>query len=113
MKCTDLKGYDLMCCKTTVRPNRQLPQDFYCFLDKGTPEGNEGYCLGLADYPPPILAWQTDDEKNNVRWSTYLRAKVKKQKQHYNRRWVCWVIFNISFMCFALYKRWISRYLEK
>lgn len=44
------------CCKTTTRKGKARPQDFYCFLEKGSPEANYAYCLGLADNPPPILS---------------------------------------------------------
>ena len=52
-----------MCCKTTVKKNKGRSQDFYCFVDKGSPEGNYAFCLGLADNPPRIIGSKPKKEK--------------------------------------------------
>ena len=64
-------GYD-MCCKTTVKKNKGRSRDFYCFVDKGSPEGNEAFCLGLADNPPPIIG--SEPKKKNVKKPRFIRV---------------------------------------
>ncbi len=64
-KCLDDNGevgYD-MCCKTTVKKNKGRSQDFFCFVDKGSPEGNYAFCLGLADNPPRIIGSKPNKEE--------------------------------------------------
>lgn len=54
-----------MCCKTALPKNRNGPEDFYCFYDKGSIEGNDAYCIQLADNPPVIFALEPGYKKKS------------------------------------------------
>ena len=79
------------CCKTTTRRGKARPQDFYCFLEKGSPQANHWYCLGLADMPPHIHGLEkkpakpADDDINpqpdDKPREPSLRKKVKVQTE--------------------------------
>jgi len=102
--------YD-MCCKTTTRTNKQRPQDFYCFLDRGSAEGNYAYCLGLADNPPDILALQP---KNIVQVSTMLRAQSNQNNSESttSRMKDLTLVLFFSFLCLFFYKKLVARYTD-
>ena len=105
-----------MCCKTTIRKDKQRPQDFYCFLDKGSPEGNDAYCLGLADNPPEILGLkpakvnQLDNQA-----SPMLRAQARQQNSESTTYRIAvlllMLIFSVLFL--FLYKKMLAHYITE
>ena len=105
-----------MCCKTTTRKDKQRPRDFYCFLDKGSPEGNDAYCLGLADNPPEILGLkpakvnQLDNQA-----SPMLRAQARQQNSENmtSRMNVLMLGLIVSVLCLFLYKKMLARYITE
>jgi len=106
-------NYD-MCCKTTTIIGQQRPQDFYCFVDKGSPEGNYAYCLGLADDPPEILGLKsTDDNQLDSQASPMLRASVRQQKSESttHRMFVLFGVLLVSLLFLYVYKIMLARYI--
>ncbi|KAL9186976.1 hypothetical protein ACHAXT_010696 [Thalassiosira profunda] len=91
-----------MCCKTTIRKGMDRPQDYFCFMDKGSPEGNLAYCLGMGDNPPEILALQPVPEPPKPS----LRARAG-QSLHYEAPGTLAMlsILLASIICFYWYKR--------
>ena len=74
-----------MCCKTTFQSGTARPQDFYCFVDKGSPEGNAAYCMIVSDNPPIIPALvqaanarRAEKRIKEKRESSSLRGKAPK-----------------------------------
>ena len=53
-KCSDDLEWPTQCCKAAVGKNKNSPEDFYCFIDKGSHDGNLAFCTALADNPPYI-----------------------------------------------------------
>ena len=91
-----------MCCKTTIRKGMDRPQDYFCFTDKGSPEGNLAYCLGLGDNPPEIIALQPVPEPPKPS----LRARAG-QALHYEAPGTLAIlsILLASILCFYWYKK--------
>ena len=77
-------------------------QDFFCFMDKGSPEGNYAYCLGLGDNPPEILAWKPVPEPPKPS----LRARAG-QALHYEAPGTVAVLSMLlaTILCFYWYKK--------
>ncbi|KAL9181785.1 hypothetical protein ACHAXT_012128, partial [Thalassiosira profunda] len=91
-----------MCCKTTIRKGMDRPQDYFCFMDKGSPEGNLAFCLGLGDNPPEILALQPVPEPPKPS----LRGRAG-QALHYEAPGALAMlsILLASILCFYWYKK--------
>ena len=108
-------NYD-MCCKTTTRKNKQRPRDFYCFIDKGSPEGNYWYCLGLADIPPEILGLKpANDKQLDIQASPLLRAQARRQNSESTTYRIAvlllMLIFSVLFL--FLYKKMLAHYITE
>ena len=101
------------CCKTTIRKGKARPQDFYCFLDKGSPLGNHWYCLGLADMPPEIKT-ATDPQSNNQA-SRLLRAEATQLnvESTASRMKVLSLVLLASILILILYKRVVRKLLTR
>ena len=105
VKCFDKHGgrfhYDL-CCKTTVKDGTQRPKDFYCFVDKGSPEGNYAYCLGLADNPPRILGGRR--RKQRKKEPPFLRStRARREKNTDN---IAVVLMVMGVICLFILTIW-------
>ena len=102
------------CCKTTTRKGKARPQDFYCFLEKGSPEANYAYCLGLADTPPFIHGLNPASMKtlNNQNHHSSLRSQESQERQKntesresiFSRITVLLSVMFVSLLCLVLYK---------
>jgi len=105
-------NYD-MCCKTTSRKGTSRPQDFYCFLDKGSPEGNFAYCLGIADNPPDIMAWKrTNNDQIDAQASRFLRAKIRQRNTESTtfRFAVLFLMLYFGVVSLYLFKKMVGQY---
>jgi len=99
------------CCKTTTRKGKARPQDFYCFLDKGSPLGNYWYCLGLADDPPEIKP--ATDSQSDEPISRSLRAEATQPnvESTASRMKVLSLLLLASLLTLILYKRVVNKLL--
>ena len=102
LKCLGNNGemnYD-HCCKNTVRQHTSGPQDFFCFLEQGSPEGNWAFCLGLADYPPRMPG---EERLFNLQ-PKLLRSQIAKNERNTDRIEII-VLVNL-FICLILLVAW-------
>ena len=99
------------CCKTTTRKGKARPHDFYCFLDKGSPLGNNWYCLGLADNLPEIKP--ATDPQLNEPISRSLRAESTQPnvESTASRLQVLALVLLASLLTLILYKRVVRKLL--
>ena len=99
------------CCKTTFRKGKARPQDFYCFLDRGTPLGNEWYCQGLADTPPVLLGLQPESPPTQA--PTLLRAGQQSEEEITSMSWLKDLSSALiaSLLCLYLFKNLAGTYV--
>ena len=103
------------CCKTAFRKGKARPQDFYCFLDRGTPLGNEWYCLGLADDPPAIIGIQKPEKPPPTQAPTSLRAGQQSEEEISSMSWLKDMSLALiaSLLCLYLFKKLLAgRYIQ-
>ena len=91
-------NYD-MCCKSTTRIGTQDSHDFYCFRDRGSPEGNIAYCLAVADNPPLI-----EEAKANRKQYPLLRSTLARREK--NRDRIEMVLLAMAALGFLLWLLW-------
>lgn len=105
------------CCKTTTRKGKARPKDFYCFLDRGSPEANWFACLAMADNPPKILGVQpaprsqpaTDNQPTQA--PTSLRAGQQSDEEMTSRPKDLFFALLASLLCLFLFKKLAGNYL--